>query len=132
VITSTQIDQAKQKIVNKILADISLSEIVVLIIEKANVNAEEILKNMSEQEILDMIRGDTAQKPRPRKPKATKGPTGGSTIRSSIKKSKTKEEREQEPSEPPPVLTRVGEYLKNLLKPKQKNKSTSKRKKKKN
>ena len=74
-----QIDEAKQKMVNKILADITLSEIVVLIIEKAGERADKTLQDMSEKDLLKLIREDQP-------PTKAQRPKGKSTIRSSIKK----------------------------------------------
>jgi hypothetical protein len=107
VIKREQIDEAKQKMVNKILADITLSEIVVLIIEKAGKRADKTLLDMSEKDLLKLIRED--QLP----PKASEH-RGKSTIRGSIKGSKRKK-IEPVAKEAPGFFSPISKYFKNLF-----------------
>jgi hypothetical protein len=125
VIKREQIDEAKQKMVNKILADIKLSEIVVLIIEKAGERADKTLQNMSEKELLKLIRGD---QPQPKAPEYR----GKSTIRGSIKGSKRKSV-EPVAKEAPGLFSPISKYFKNLfskLSPPTKKKAPPKKKRK--
>ena len=119
MITAKQIDEAKQKIINKILADISLSEIIVLIIEKAGHSAEYTLKNMSEEEILEMLKEKGSKTTPQKKPSRN-------TIRSSVKKAQAKSQKNKiEPS----LLDRAKKYLKNLFDHEQEKTKGSRRKK---
>ena len=107
MIKREQINEAKQNMVNKILADITLSEIVVLIIEKAGERADKTLRDMSEKDLLKLIREDQP-------PLKTSGHRSKSTIRGSMGRPK-KKKIEPVSEEAPGFFSPISNYFKNLF-----------------
>ena len=107
MIKREQINEAKQNMVNKILADITLSEIVVLIIEKAGERADKTLRNMTEKELLKLIRED---QPPSKAPESR----SKSTIRGSMRKPK-KKKIEPVSEETLGFFSPISKYFKNLF-----------------